>query len=568
MQIGKFGFKWHKLALICLLFLGCGASYNLSDFREYSKKDREFDARMYPVMSTMRGVHTYDGEWPDCTVAGRKNKEKNLEKSLEELSEIDTTGWPIDDQIDYMMNYNNVRLEKEMGLSEIYHENSPFHYLEMIYTGLTAILLRDPYLGEETMSSVLSRIRKVPEFLSIAGKNLRSSNYADCQYSLVSVQRTTDVIKGVCDDIIARYPERNAEISSLKNKSVLAARQFSQDALERATAPESAFFLGEGNYRIVIRDLFFLDFDCDSIMNLAATVFHEADSLENYYRTKIPHDEDAFPWHHDYIVYPGWDSIIAYSSYQEDLLERFLDANDIIAIPDGLLRVEFIEVPSFLESRFFKKDVFGGPGPLDTNRIAYYYIGESVSWRADGESPFGVAPNRSFKENMVEKIIRGNYLVSQMASTNPSIHRQMSSDQMYIIGWNYYIWEVLLQMGLFENQDEMLAEYYGSLKTIALQTIADVGFNLGKHDVDVSRKMFIDSLQMDSDYAEFRTYFSSIFPYNSLSCIVGRELFKDMRKKAQALEGVEFDLELFHGKILTEGAIPPMLIARKYGWEL
>jgi hypothetical protein len=566
MRLYVFFRRWFGLGLTVVVLLGCGASYSLGDFREYSKKDRESDAKMNPVIATRNGVHKFDGYWPDYTLTGRKRSERRLEKALEDLNRTDTTGWPVDDQIDYMIQYNHLHMETESGLSDVYRARSPLLYLDLIYWGLNSILVRDPNLSDQTIWSVLSRICRIPDFLSVARENLRSPNYPDCQYSQVSVEKTTEIIKGTCNEIVERYPERNAEISSLKNKSVLALRQFAQDASDRAAAPESAFSIGKVNYEGTIHDLFFLDFGCDSIMNLAAVVFHKADSLQNYYRERIPADEEASQWHHDIIISPEWDSVVAYADYEKDLVEQFLDGSNIIPIPDGLLEVKFARMPSYLESKFFREEEFGVPGPLDTNRTAYYYISESESWEADDDSPFGVAPNSSFVEDMVENSIREYYFPSQMAFSNPSIYRRLSTDLMYIIGWNYYIGEVVLQKGLFENQHEMLADYYGELKTIALQTIVDVGFNLGRFDVDESRKMLMDSLQIDSSHAEFKTYFSSICPYNSLSCVVGRELFRDMRDNAEAREGPEFDLGVFHRKILSEGAIPPALIARKYGW--
>jgi len=49
--------------------------------------------------------------------------------------------------------------------------------------------------------------------------------------------------------------------------------------------------------------------------------------------------------------------------------------------------------------------------------------------------------------------------------------------------------------------------------------------------------------------------------------LMGYYLFKDMQEKARAKEGDKFDLREFHDKVLSEGRIPPSLIARKYGWE-
>ena len=212
-------------------------------------------------------------------------------------------------------------------------------------------------------------------------------------------------------------------------------------------------------------------------------------------------------------------------------------------------------------------DDFSGPGPLDSNRTAYYYVQTCAGWSVDYDSPLNVAYNQHFRKKLVENLMRGRYLPGQIALSNPSLYRRLYVDQMYYLGWSYYIYELLLREGYFENQDEMLAEFYGELKSLAVQTEVDVGLNCGKYNMVSASMILMDKLQADIDYAIFRSLFSSVYPFSGVSCIAGMKLFKDMRNKAETLEDEKFDLKAFHHKILSEGAIPPVLIARKYGWD-
>ena len=64
--------------------------------------------------------------------------------------------------------------------------------------------------------------------------------------------------------------------------------------------------------------------------------------------------------------------------------------------------------------------------------------------------------------------------------------------------------------------------------------------------------------------AEIRRYCAN--PTQALSYLTGKVLITKMRDNAALKEGDKFDLKAFHDRLLSEGSIPPYLIANKYDW--
>lgn len=140
----------------------------------------------------------------------------------------------------------------------------------------------------------------------------------------------------------------------------------------------------------------------------------------------------------------------------------------------------------------------------------------------------------------------------------PTIRRELASLKLsaYNEGWAQYAANLAVEMGALKDP----YEHYGLVALdamMAARLVADTGVNALGWDFDRARDYLVENTLMSPEQAaaEVLRYATDV-PGQALAYKLGHERFVQLRKRAEAELGPDFDLKAFHDAVLAPGAVP------------
>ena len=190
--------------------------------------------RRYPVHATEAGNHDHDGEWPDLTAAGGRERLAFLADARASLETADEAGLTRDDAIDrrvLLTQIDALRFDAE-ELDEL--SWNPIAYVYLFGTGLFGLLSREFAPREVRLASVAQRMRGLPAALDAARANLDAPGGR--AVSRFHVEKAIATMPGVAD-LCRTAAEEAATLEATRlHDEVSAAADQAADAVERFTA--------------------------------------------------------------------------------------------------------------------------------------------------------------------------------------------------------------------------------------------------------------------------------------------------------------------------------------------
>lgn len=554
------------LLIIAFLILTSSAAIG-SDVDEMHALAEDFYFRIAefdPVWGTEVGIHYYDSLFADISDEWRAECLDFIQRKLDLLNGFDTTGWPIDDRIDYALLKSDIKFMAVELADNYFNSKAVMTYPRKCYEGLYFLMARQSLPLAERFPAIISRMKKIPEFLRQSEGNIDSSSHISTSYAGRELYKAQELIKWFSEVLIDSLPEKNAYISTIRDKAIFSLENYSDSSRGLYRNKIKEFAIGKDGFNRMLSEIYFLDFDIDSLKNIVEAIYKEAESLETKY-TPEPDDDLSGRPRSCIVTGPPEDSVLQYCHREIDSLKNYLHKNNIVTVPRGLSDCIFVHPEKSGLTEHSMEDFYVGQGQLDLDRTGYYY---TKFWMLDrfrgSELPKDYAEQRS-RGDFIKNIIPGEHLQLYISGNHPSLIRRMQRNDMMQDGWAMYLEELLALEGLIGENDEILNEIYKEIKLSAVGTIIDIGQHCEKLSHDSLNAIFINStgIETGSYTSEYRGYPR---PARNLSYTLGRFLLLNMREKARAKEGDKFNLRDFHDKILAEGCIPPALIAKKYGW--
>lgn len=253
-----------------------------------------------------------------------------------------------------------------------------------------------------------------------------------------------------------------------------------------------------------------------------------------------------------------------YPNTDEGRAALLADLNEDMAIIDAELgnyigtlpeaRVEVRRVPITSEA--------GAPGgyyqqpPLDGSRPGIFYI----NLRDTKEWPSFTLPTLVYHE-----AAPGHHTQSalQLEIDNMPTLRKMVWLSAYGEGWALYAEDLADEMGLYEDDPYGRIGYLQSLLFRAARLVVDTGLHHKKWTREEAIDYMVDitGQSRSAIVTEVERYI--VWPGQACAYMVGREVIRRLRHRAENELGENFDIREFHDEILGAGPIPLTLLEKK-----
>jgi hypothetical protein len=425
-------------------------------------------------------------------------------------------------------------------------------------------MARQDFPLSKRLPAIMSRVRKIPDFLARSEGYIDTSSQMASAYGDFEASSAEALIKSFSEILIDSFPERNSHISTVRDKAIFSMENYVENKRKLFKKHIEEYQVGRDRFKRILADVYFLDFDVDSLKKIAETTYKEARELEYFYDSRAGNDYPC-PGGSDVLTGPPEDSAKSFYYSEIDSIRQYLLTNEIATVPEKMGAPLLLNPDTAGIMEHAMRDFFVGPGQLDQDKRGFYYTSFHAMARPMGCDIPVEYFSRRIRGGFIMDIIPGENMQFYIAGNHPSLVRRMQRNDMMIEGWGLYMKEYLALRGLIGDDPAILRDIYKEIKMYAIGLILDIGIHCEQLTHD-SLTVIFDNLEEDNRGGYASKYRDYPYPSRNMKFVLGRYLILEMRNKAKARMGNKFDIRDFHDKILSEGCIPPALIAKKYGW--
>ena len=163
----------------------------------------------------------------------------------------------------------------------------------------------------------------------------------------------------------------------------------------------------------------------------------------------------------------------------------------------------------------------------------------------------------------------GHHLQSVYSARNPSPVRKIMNGLEFIEGWAHYCEEEMYNLYSSDEHHNENSPQRGlrlaqllDARYRALRIELDLGLHCGDISYEEGQKMMVEKLGLSKETAMAETGWYCREPGYALSYLLGKILFKRLRKDCEALEEERFSMKDFHDRILKAGSLPMWAIRK------
>ena len=539
--------------------------------------------RLYPVHATEAGNHEHDGEWPDLTDAGRRDRLAFLADARTQLEGLEEAALTPEEGIDrrvLLTQIDALRFDEE-ELDE--RSWSAISYVYLFGTGLFGLLSREFAPPEIRLASIAERMRGIPAALDAARTSLEAPGGR--AVSSFHVEKAIATMPGVAD-LCRTAAEQAADINDARiGEAVSVAAVEAARAIDAFTAwlTEELQPSADGDFRLG-RELYGRKFghalkatvSPDELESRASSAYEQVRAemlrLARHLWPDMVGDEpipddgnsvirrvlDAIAEDH-----PAADELLDYCRTENERIEAFIRDWDLVGLADEPL--EIIWTPPFLRA-------FGGamlipPGPLDQGLKSFFAITPMPDdWtKEQRESILREENSRMLRLLTIHEAVPGHYLQLAYSNRCPSLARAVFASGVFAEGWAVYVTQVMMDAGYGADDPALMLTHWKFFLRAITNTLMDIRIHAGAMTEEEAMELMVEGgfqerSEASEKWSRARLSSTQLCEYY-LGSVEMTELERLGRARAES-EGRDFTWRPFLESVLSHGT-PPMPIIRE-----
>jgi len=241
-------------------------------------------------------------------------------------------------------------------------------------------------------------------------------------------------------------------------------------------------------------------------------------------------------------------------------IRAFLEAKNIMTVPGWMGHYVNRKTPARIAplAHMGVVDDLTGPSRLDSDGVSY------IPEPRPGMSYFRAACARDPRPIIVHEGVPGHYYQLTRSWKNPDPIRRHYYDSGANEGIGFYVEEMLLQFGLFDNRPKTREIIYNFMRLRALRVEVDIRLAIGDMTIEEAGAYLAEAVPMDEATAVEEAGFFAMVPGQAITYQIGKIQITEFLAKARLRQGKSFDLSAFHDYLIVNGNVPIALLQWEY----
>ncbi len=532
-------------------------------FEQFVRRYVQASFAFNPPSATSAGMHAYDAKLPDYAPAAIAREAARIRVALVEMGEIDREQLSKPIQIDYDLYHRKIENDLYQLTDERRWESDPGFF--NVGWALDPLISQQFAPPATRLKSIVGRLNETPRFLAQGREILKRPPHLFTEFAIDEFPGTITYLEGT---IPRAFKSVKNPVLWKEYKRALAGAKTAVDqhvAWMKATLlprSDGTFVLGAERYR---KKLYYDEMVDTPLDTLLAIGMKELDRLESRARTcaakltpggTIADAMASVRSHH-----PPKDSLLVVASRLLEQARSYSISSGFLAMPSEE-RCTVRATPEFAANRSFAS--LDSPGPLETTgRKGYYNISlPGADWDSARAEQYLQGFSRGPLSSVsLHEAYPGHYAHYLYGRNATSLARKTAGCGSFAEGWGLYVEEGMLERGYGGGDPEL---ELGMLKWALVRACRfQVGIRVHTKGMTLEEatKYFQDHASMEAVNAQreaYRAAFDPTYLVYTLGALQIRKLRDDLMRE----QGTSFELGKFHATILSQGAIPVVLLRR------
>ncbi len=490
----------------------------------------------------------------DWSARSIEKQRKQLEEFEAQWKKLDRAGWTTSEKVDdRLMGSALARVRWELDLNRRW-ERDPTFYLDQTLTALLESLVEPPPFDAARTREIVTRMQDMPKILSDGEANLHAvrpfaqlaiNSLEQIRPELLEVEREVAPMlqRGALQsgDILAEFKAATEKaISALE-----AYRAWLQEHLQKM--PENAA-VGRKNYEFFLSHVALIPYTPEQLLAISRQEWERAVTFEQLEKQR----NQGLP---ELKIAANIDEQIRTSERDELAIRDFLEKKGILTVSPEIGHYAIRLMPGYISA-------LSGFGETDD-----FLHATGVRW-ANEPSPtlgyFWLATAKDPRPDMVHEGVPGHYFQMAWSRMHDDPIRRHYYDSGPNEGLGFYVEEMMLQAGLFDDSPRSREIIYNFMRLRALRVEVDVKLALGLFTIGQAADYLAHYVPMDQKTAEEEAAGFATGPGQAISYQIGKVQIMRFLADGRLKQGDAFNLRTFDDYLWKNGNVPIVLLRWEY----
>jgi uncharacterized protein (DUF885 family) len=551
--------------LALLILVSCGALVRADEIKAPAQAQsgplEQFAAEFWTWRARYQPFSTDDiprldhpvGErdWSAGSIAKQR---KQLEEFEAQWKKLDRAGWMTSEKVDdRLMGSALARVRWELDLNRRW-ERDPTFYLDQTLTALLEALVEPPPFDAVRSREIVARMQDMPKILFDGEANLQAVR-PFAQLAINSLQQIRPELLEVEREVAPMLQRGalqsgnvSAEFQAATEKAIVALeayRAWLQERLQKM--PENAA-VGRKNYEFFLSHVAQNPYTPEQLLAISRQEWERAVTFEQIEKQRNQGLAELK-------IAANIDEQIRTSERDELAIRDFLEKKGILTVSPEIGHYTIRLMPGYINA-------LSGFGETDD-----FLHATGVRW-ANEPSPtlgyFWLATAKDPRPDMVHEGVPGHYFQMAWSRIHDDPIRRHYYDSGPNEGLGFYVEEMMLQAGLFDDSPRSREIIYNFMRLRALRVEVDVKLALGLFTIGQAADYLAHYVPMDQKTAEEEAAGFAVGPGQAISYQIGKIQIMRFLADARLKQGDAFNLRAFDDYLWKNGNVPIVLLRWEY----
>jgi uncharacterized protein (DUF885 family) len=469
---------------------------------------------------------------------------------LRRVDQLDTTGWATPSRVDRRLLRAAIqRVFWELEVLESPHRN-PLFYIDQTLGSVFELLLISSPIDAPRARNLVLRLEAIPGTLTAARTNLDRPVRPFAEAAVDALQGIHERLARVEAALNAAFP---AELQPSLAAAAAALAEYSSWLQANLETMQTAFAIGPHAYQWFLANVALLPYTPGELLAQGRQAWNRAVAWDELERNRNA-NEAELP------LFESAERQIQAAALREQEIRAFLEARDLMTVPEGLMHYRLRPLPAHLEPLAFLgvTDDLSSETRLDED--AYSYIRDPSR-----DLPyFALSSAQDPRPLLIHEGVPGHYFQLALSWAHPDPIRRRYIDSSANEGIAFYVEELMLQSGLFDFSPKSREIIYSFMRLRALRVEIDVRLALGDFNIEQAAEYLARAVPMDRETALEEAVFFAFNPGQAISYQVGKLQILRFLANARLDQREEFSIRAFHDYLMRNGNVPIALQRWEY----
>ena len=472
----------------------------------------------------------------------------------QKLKNLPQENWSVTDSVDYLLLHSVIeRVNWELNVLKLPNRNPDFYLHQTLGAVFELLLIHSP-MDKKRAEDIIHRLNSIPSTIESAKVNLTEAVSPFAEIALQKLNNIRTRLYELRDALNKLFlPELNAQLNSAVELSVMAFEDYEEWIKKRLPSMQTSFNVGRKGYEYFLKNVALIPYTPEELLFMGKQEWDRSVAFGIYENKKNRNIAEL------QLFSSAEEEIIA-EKIGEESIRNFIEEKDILTIPEWVKHYRFVKTPEHFTPLSFMgvNDDLTSEIRLDEDAVRY------IREPSPNLGYFSLATAKDPRPLIIHEGIPGHFLQLVLSWSNSNPVRRRYFDSGPIEGIAFYVEELMLQYGLFDESPRTREIIYSFMRLRALRVDVDINIALGSYTIEDAGKYLAATVPMDLQTGIQEAGFFAYNPGQAITYQIGKIQIIKLIADAKVLLGDNFDLKDFHNYMMINGNVPIALMRWEY----